>query len=166
VETSHARGLICWFYAIAVISVLLVLPAENACAKTASEQSISEDYKVCVRGVGQLAISRYDIIDVEKVVVGWRKQRPFAEFAFNEMGVGAYSKMLRDTASKGVVLSAGSDVVVYGQMFQSDGLLFIAKSLRANRDPVWIYAKFFGPVTSDSQASAMKIMAALRTCAA
>lgn len=73
--------------------------------------------------------------------------------------------MLQDTASKGVTLSNGSGVVVYGQMFQSDGLLFIAKSVRADRDPVWIYAKFYGPITSDSQASAMKMMAALRSCA-
>ncbi len=163
-ETSHLRWLICWSYAIAAISILGAFPSAIAGGKTTSEQPISVDYKVCARGVDQLSISRYDIIDVEKVVVGWHKQRPFAEFVFNEMGVGAYSKMLLDTASEGVTLSDGSGVVVYGQMFQSDGLLFISRSLREDRDPVWIYAKFFGPITSDLQASAMKMMASLSSC--
>lgn len=164
VENKGSLGLILFANLILAIAMIIVIPVAVAGNGAISEQLISKDYKVCARGPKRLAVNRYDIIDIEKVVIGWREEKPFAEIIFSEMGVGAYSKMIRDAALSGVILENGGDIVVYGQIFQRDGLFFIAKLLRKGRDPLWVYIKFFGPVNSATQVRAMKFVAALGAC--
>ncbi len=153
-----------WWCAIAASVILLVaLPAGFLFASSWKERAISVDYKVCVIGADEFTVHRYDVIDVEKVHLS-KRGKIFAELIFSEMGTGAYSKMIQDAAVTGVSLRKDSHIIVYGQLFQRDGLFFIAKSSQPNLPPVWIYAKFFDGSTLDAQSSALKMMASLKPC--
>lgn len=149
--------------AVAFVVLLITLPVNFLFAKSWDEQPISADYKICINKFDDLTIRRFDAIDVEKVYVS-KGGKIFAEFVFDEMGAGAYSKMIQDAALEGVMLHNGSHIVVYGQLFHRDGLFFIAKSTQPSLPPVWIYAKFFGETTLEVQSAALRLMTSLKPC--
>jgi len=142
-----------------VLAMTALLLCSNAAA--ASERSLSEEFGVCLNGFESAEITRSVVIDVEKtdVTVGGRK---LAEFVFDELGLGAYNRLIKDGSVRGVSFDANGEVTVYAKLFQGQSLVFIAKA--SNPLPVWIYATFPDIHHAVDVDQATRVMMALRAC--
>jgi len=141
--------------------LLLALPL----AASASDSiQLSSEFDTCVVGVGDgLSIDRREVVDVEVVRIT-RDGSLVAELAFDEMGIGAYTRAVREPARAGAQMRQNSNVTYFGELYQDGDLVVIARVSSPDKPHAWIYAEFPGLGSPDLAANANWLLQSLASC--
>jgi hypothetical protein len=144
--------------------LMLFFPAFPSVAFATQFVQLSSEFDTCLVDVqAGLSIDRREIVDVEVVRIT-REGSVVAELAFDELGIGAYTKAVSEHGKTGAKIREGSNVTYFGELYQDGDLVVIGRVSSPDKPAAWIYAKFPGLGSPAAAADANWLLQSLTSC--